>query len=141
MSDTPIPKSGSQGLNPGSTQRIDKWLWHARMFRTRSLASRFVTTGKLRANSVRISKPSHSVMPGDVLTFALNQRVRVLKIVALAEHRGPFVEACELYQDLSPPEVKTDTPRPGSAAHRPPGAGRPTKLDRRRIGDFTTPGK
>ncbi|NND49237.1 MAG: RNA-binding S4 domain-containing protein [Rhizobiales bacterium] len=126
---------------PAPPQRIDKWLWHARMFRTRSLASRYVATGKLRANGVRISKASYAVTPGDVLTFVLSERVRVLKILALAERRGPFSVACELYEDLSPPVVKSHTPRAGPAGHRPPGAGRPTKLDRRRIGDFTTPNK
>ena len=127
------------GQHPG--QRLDKWLWHARMFRTRSLASRFVTPGKLRANGVRTAKPSHTVAPGDVLTFALNQRIRVLKILALADRRGPFAEACTLYEDLSPPEVKPDGPGTAAAGRRPPGAGRPTKQDRRRIGDFTAPGK
>jgi ribosome-associated heat shock protein Hsp15 len=120
-------------------QRIDKWLWHARMLRTRSLAARLVASGKVRCNGVRVAKASQLVAPGDVLTFALNERVRVLRIVALAERRGPFAEACALYEDLSP--RLADTP-PGEAApaQRPAGAGRPTKLERRRIGAFTAPG-
>jgi len=124
---------------PGG-QRIDKWLWHARMLRTRSLAARLVASGKVRCNGTRVAKASQPVAPGDVLTFALNDRVRVLRIVALAERRDPFAAACALYEDLSP---GTAGRAPGAAAPalRPVGAGRPTKLERRRIGAFTAPCK
>jgi ribosome-associated heat shock protein Hsp15 len=125
---------------PGSpTQRLDRWLWHARMFRTRSLAARFAVSGKIRVNATRVSKASHPVEPGDVLTFPLAGRVRVLQIMALAERRGPHARAVGLYADLG-----GDGPAPGeggvaACAARPPGAGRPTKLERRRIGTFASP--
>ncbi len=112
------------------TQRIDKWLWHARFAKTRTLASGLVTGGHVRLNKARISKPSHSVKPGDVVTLGIRYRVFVLRIEALAERRGPASEAVTLYTDLSPPPLdKTEMP----AIFRPRGGGRPTKRDRRRI--------
>lgn len=120
-------------------QRTDRWLWHARMFRTRSLAARFAVSGKLRVNGARVTKASHSVAVGDVLTFALHGRVRVLRVVALAERRGPYAEASRLYEDLSPPAAEELAPEARPAASRDAGAGRPTKRERRDITSFTTP--
>jgi ribosome-associated heat shock protein Hsp15 len=121
------------------TQRIDRWLWHARMFRTRSLAARFATSGKVRVNGTRILKASHPVGLGDVLTFPLAGRVRVLKVAALAERRGPHAEAVCLYEEIGDDSATL----PGSgeapaAKAREPGAGRPTKLERRRMETFTS---
>jgi ribosome-associated heat shock protein Hsp15 len=111
-------------------QRIDKWLWHARFAKTRTLAAALVSAGHVRLNRARISKPSHSVKAGDVVTLAVRNRVFVLRIEALAERRGPASEAATLYIDLSPPPLdKSETP----AIFRPRGGGRPTKRDRRRI--------
>jgi len=118
----------------GDNIRIDKWLWHARFFKTRTLAQGFVTGGNVRVNKQRIEKANHSVKPGDVLTFARGPYVRVIEIVALAERRGPATEAQMLYNDLSPPAPKKDDPdRPAPVAERERGAGRPTKRERREI--------
>ncbi len=120
-------------------QRIDKWLWHARMFSTRSIATKSIAAGKVRVNAVRITKPSRTVVPGDVVGFVSEGRVRILKILALAGCRESFLIACTLYEDLSVATEK-DLPRLLTrAVTRRGGAGRPTKLDRRRIGVFTTP--
>jgi ribosome-associated heat shock protein Hsp15 len=81
-------------------QRLDKWLWFARMTKSRSLAARLVEEGHVRLNGRRVEAPARAVAPGDVLTIALDRQVRVLKILAPGERRGPFVEACRLYQDL-----------------------------------------
>ena len=81
-------------------QRLDKWLWFARMARTRTAAAELVGAGHVRVNSQRIVQAAKSVRPGDVLTIALPRDVRVLRIVALAERRGPFEEARLLYEDL-----------------------------------------
>lgn len=83
--------------------RIDKWLWHARFFKSRSAATRFVGSGKIRVNRRPISKPSHTLRAGDVLTFVWNDGVRVVQVCALGERRGPPPEARNLYQDLSDP--------------------------------------
>ena len=63
-----------------NTQRIDKWLWFARLIKTRTLASELVTAGKVRLNRIRVEKPGHIVRVGDVVTVSLNRRVRVFKV-------------------------------------------------------------
>ncbi|MCH2076986.1 MAG: RNA-binding S4 domain-containing protein [Rhodobacteraceae bacterium] len=109
--------------------RVDKWLWQARFFKSRALAAKVVTEGKLRVNSTPISKPSRSVAPGDVLTFPKEQDVRVIKILALGSRRGPAPEAQSLYEDLAPPQPKPKKElAPGHDR-----TGRPTKRDRRAL--------
>ena len=109
--------------------RIDKWLWHARFFKTRSLAAKVVETGHVRVNQTKISKPSRDIKPGDVLTFPQAKEVRVIKVVALSTRRGPAPEAQALYDDLSPPQPRSKTPVPPNPKFE--GKGRPTKKDRR----------
>jgi len=84
----------------GSGQRLDKWLWHGRFVKTRSLAGRLVFSGKIRVNREKIAKPSHVVRVGDVITAALGVRVRVVKILACSERRGSPSDAQRLYEDL-----------------------------------------
>jgi ribosome-associated heat shock protein Hsp15 len=84
------------------TQRLDKWLWHARIGRTRSLAAQLVSNGKIRVNRERVTKPAHAVKQGDVITAALGGRVLVLKVEGFADHRGPATEARGLYTNLTP---------------------------------------
>ncbi|MYM54613.1 RNA-binding S4 domain-containing protein [Thalassovita mangrovi] len=107
--------------------RLDKWLWHARFFKTRSLAAKIVSGGHVRVNSAKVSKPAQAVGAGDVLTFPQGSAIRVVRIEALGERRGPAPEAQALYTDLSEP--KDDVP----PAPRFEGKGRPTKRDRRKI--------
>ena len=83
-------------------QRLDKWLWFARVARTRSLAARLVAEGHVRLNARRVETPAKAVQPGDVLTIALERQVRVLKILAPGTHRGGFPEASLLFEDLTP---------------------------------------
>ena len=120
-----------------SGQRIDKWLWHARIVKTRTLATRLVASGRLRVNKTKTARASHTVRPGDVLTFVHSGRIRVLKILALGARRGPAAEARTLYEDLSPARQATDggatAVAQGPVAARPRGAGRPTKRDRRAL--------
>ena len=80
--------------------RIDKWLWQARFFKTRSLAAGVVSSGHLRLNGVKMAKPGHDVRPGDVLTFAQASRIRVVRVLAPGTRRGPAEEARTLYADL-----------------------------------------
>ena len=107
--------------------RVDKWLWHARFFKTRTLAAKVVTGGHLRVNSRKTEKSSTCVVAGDVLTFAQEKRIRVIKVIALGTRRGPASEAQLLYEDLSPPQ-EYDPSIPKFF-----GKGRPTKKDRRAI--------
>lgn len=109
--------------------RVDKWLWHARFFKTRSLAATQVGEGSLRINGTATQKRAATVTPGDVLTFAQGDHIRVIQIDALGARRGPATEAQALYTDLSPPQPKP----PKEEAENPAfeGKGRPTKKDRR----------
>ena len=113
-------------------QRIDKWLWFARLTRSRTLAQKLATSGQVRINRERNQSASQPVKIGDTLTIALGARVRVLRVVTIGVRRGPAAEARLLYDDLSPPE----TPRQQAAEVRDLGSGRPTKRDRRALDAF-----
>lgn len=117
------------------TLRIDKWLWYARLFKSRTLAGKLCGSGKLRLNSQLIRKSHATLKKGDVLTFAKNDDVRVIKVVILGTRRGPASEAVTLYEDLEPPQPRTrkGIERKTAVAERDPGAGRPTKAERRAI--------
>ena len=82
-------------------QRIDKWLWHARIVRTRTSAAELVAGGHVRVNSVRVVTPSHPLKMGDVLTIALDRRIRIWKVTDFAERRGDASAARALYTELS----------------------------------------
>jgi len=114
-------------------QRIDKWLWHARVVRTRAAAAALAGSGHVRVNSQRIDSASRAVKAGDVVTVALDRTVRVLKVMAFAERRGGADAGRALYEDLAPAR----RPAEPQAATRGPGAGRPTKRERRAIDRFT----
>lgn len=81
-------------------QRLDKWLWHARVVKARTSAAALVEAGRVRINGVREKAPGHSVKTGDVLTIGLDRTVRVLKVVGFAERRGDASAARGLYDDL-----------------------------------------
>ena len=81
-------------------QRLDKWLWHARVVKARTSAAELVEGGQVRVNGVREKAPGHSVKLGDVLTIALDNSVRVLKVTGFSERRGDATAARELFEDL-----------------------------------------
>lgn len=87
-------------MEPPLRLRIDKWLWQARFFKTRGLATEMVAGGKVRLNGQRIDKPAREIGPGDVLTVPQGDRVRVVRVLGLPERRGPATEAQALYEDL-----------------------------------------
>lgn len=80
--------------------RIDLWLWHARFFRTRSLAAAAVAAGQVRVDGNRVTRPARPVRPGDTLTFAQGNRIRLIRVEAMAYRRGPAEEAAALFTDL-----------------------------------------
>lgn len=84
-------------------QRLDKWLWHARVVKARSSAAALVESGNVRINGNREKSPGHGVKIGDVLTVALDRTVRVMKVAGFAERRGDASAARVLYADLPPP--------------------------------------
>ena len=115
-------------------QRIDKWLWHARVVRTRSAAAALVGAGLVRVNGARIDAASRAVRPGEVVTVALDRNVRVLKVLGYSERRGSAEQARPLFEDLTPPPGPKSGPKPEPPpGAREPGAGRPTKRDRRAL--------
>ncbi len=118
-------------------QRIDKWLWFARLVKSRTLAQKLALSGRVRINREKVEAASQLIKAGDVLTIASDRGVRVLKVVAPGTRRGPAPEAQLLYEDLSPAETphRADA---ASAADRPPGSGRPTKRDRRALDRLRT---
>ena len=117
------------------TLRIDKWLWYARLFKSRTLAGKLCASNRLRLNSQLIGKSNATLKIGDVLTFPKEKEIRVIKVVALGQRRGPASEAVTLYEDLEPPtrRSKHDEKTPPKPGARDSGAGRPTKADRRAL--------
>jgi ribosome-associated heat shock protein Hsp15 len=99
-----------------TTLRLDKWLWHARFFKSRSQAAGFCAEGRLRLNRRHVARPSAALRVGDVLTFAHGGSIRVLRVLALGTRRGPPAEARTLYEDLVP----RDEPALHQAEGRPP---------------------
>jgi ribosome-associated heat shock protein Hsp15 len=93
----------------GASLRLDKWLFHARFFRTRALAAALCTKGRLRLNRQPVRKAHQPVRPGDVLTFPQGALIRVVRVRALGERREGAPQARRLYEDLDPP------PFPGNA--------------------------
>jgi ribosome-associated heat shock protein Hsp15 len=86
---------------PLDRQRIDKWLWHARMVRTRSAAADLTASGFVRLNGKRMTAGSHPVRVGDVVTLALNRAVRVVRVEGICERRGGAPIGRALYRDLT----------------------------------------
>ena len=111
--------------------RLDKWLWHGRFFKTRSLAATVVASGTVRVNAVKVHKRSTLIAPDDVLTFPQAEAIRVVRVVAVGTRRGPATEAQGLYDDLAPPVPRSRESRPVNPAFE--GKGRPTKKDRRTL--------
>jgi ribosome-associated heat shock protein Hsp15 len=118
--------------------RIDKWLWAARFYKSRSLAADAVSGGLAQLNGARV-KPSREVGPGDELELTIGQTRRVVVVSAVSERRGPAKEAVKLYvetpESIAARELAAEQRRLQSP---PPGAGlgvRPTKRDRRRLDD------
>ena len=111
------------------TLRIDKWLWHARFFKTRTLAAKVVSAGHVRVNAERVKKPSTNIKTGDGLSFMQGRQLRIVSISALGDRRGPAAEAQTLYKDLTPEPDARPAPieRVGI---------RPTKKDRRALDSF-----
>jgi ribosome-associated heat shock protein Hsp15 len=116
---------------PLQSVRLDKWLWAARVFKTRGVAAEACDGGKVDVNE-QAAKPARPLRPGDVVRVSLPQgRRRILKVAALGERRGPAAVARTLFEDLTPPEPPRARLAP--PPRREPGAGRPTKRERRAI--------
>jgi ribosome-associated heat shock protein Hsp15 len=81
-------------------QRLDKWLWHARVVKARTSAAALIEAGHVRLNGIREKAPGHAVKTGDVLTIGLDRTVRILKVTGFSERRGDAAAARVLYEEL-----------------------------------------
>jgi ribosome-associated heat shock protein Hsp15 len=95
----PHPNPPAEGSDRG--QRVDRWLWHARIVRSRDAAASLAGAGYVRINGAKIDTPGRFVRAGDVVTVALDRRVRVLKVTGFVERRGPASTGQSLYEDLT----------------------------------------
>lgn len=119
-------------MEAAARQRLDKWLFFARVVKSRSLAAKLVQAGRVRVNRDKADQASHMVKPGDVLTVTLDRRILVLKVLLGGTRRGPAEEARTLYEDLTPPAPPRDKALPDVLPpYREAGSGRPTKKERR----------
>lgn len=123
---------------PSSTKlRLDKWLWYARIVKSRTLAQKLIESGAVRVDGTKTVRSDYRVAEGMVLTMNVHDRLRILKILVLGTRRGPATEAATLYEDMSPALPKREKfMRPATPALREPGSGRPTKRERRLTDKF-----
>src|SRR6266852_3390337 len=110
--------------------RVDKWLWAARFFKSRTLASAACDGGKVDVNDQAV-KPSRVLRPGDIVRITLPRGKKIVRVAALSDRRGSGVQAALLYEDLTPPPPPREA-RVLPAVMRPKGLGRPTKRERDR---------
>ena len=118
-----------------SGERLDKWLWAARFFRSRTQAATACEGGKVDVNE-QAAKPARAVRPGDLLHITQRHGRRIVRIRELSERRGSGAMAALLYEDLTPPPPPREE-RPAPVMYRAPGAGRPTKRERRQLERIT----
>lgn len=121
--------------------RLDKWLWAARFFKTRSLAQQGIETGRVKLNDARV-KPAHALRVSDTVSVRVGELEWVVQVKALSERRGPAEEARKLYEETQASRTERErrvdlrrfSPEPAAQIK-----GRPTKRDRRRLEDLTSP--
>ena len=124
-------------MEPTPGIRVDKWLWSARLCKTRSLATEACQAGKVQVNG-HACKPARQVRPGDVIVFSGGEVIRTVKLLVAVERRVGAKQVPQILEDLTPPAEyeKARLNRVGPSDHRPKGAGRPTKKERRILGSF-----
>ena len=120
-------------------QRIDRWLFFARVLKSRSLAAKLVQAGRVRIDGRKAEQASDVVRPGDTLTITLERRILVYRVVEPGTRRGPAEEARRLYEDLSPVPAGDGAPDDALAPVRDLGSGRPTKRERRQLDRLREP--
>ncbi len=107
----PVPEAADDEAEEGAGRlRLDRWLWHARACKTRTLAAAQIAGGGVRVNGQPCRKPGRLVGPGDVVTVFAGRRVLAYEVIAPGTRRGPAAEAATLYRDLTPPPDPGDAP-------------------------------
>ncbi len=130
--------SSGQPSPSAPKNRLDKWLWYARVVKTRTKAQALVRQGKVRIDTIKTSSPSRPVQINEVLTITLERKIRILRVLHMATRRGSAPEAQLLYEDLTPPPVPRSSSLHSQKLHaaRGEGEGRPTKKQRREMSAF-----
>ena len=118
--------------------RLDTWLWYARFYKSRSLSSKAILSGKLRLNSNKIIKPASKVKINDVLTINHINMVKIIQVQSLGSRRGPASEAQKLYNDLSGDMIEASKIKSVSEKSKKETNKRPTKKDRRILDKIVT---
>ena len=113
------------------TIRLDLYLFYIRLFKSRNLATKFITTSRVRIAGQVTQKPHKLVSIDDVLTIPINDKVKILKIINIPNRRGPFLESMLCYEDLTPKEKKENIENKNHQVKFAQRVGRPTKLERR----------
>jgi len=134
-----MPKQPPSEASTAGRVRIDKWLWAARFFKTRSLAAEAIAGGKVEVNDERV-KPAKLIQLGDSISVRLGPYLHVVHVRGLSERRGPATVAATLYEET--PESSAARTKLAEQLRMAPAAfvyeekGRPTKRDRREIDRF-----
>ena len=111
--------------------RIDLYLFYIRMFKSRNLATKFINSNRLRILGQVIQKPHKLISTGDVLSLSIQDNIKILKVVDIPNRRGPFSEALNYYEDLTPFKTQENKVNVSSKFKFVERVGRPTKLERR----------
>ena len=118
--------------------RLDTWLWYARFYKSRSLSSKAILSGKFRVNSNKVIKPASKVKINDVLTINHINMVRIVQVQSLGSRRGPASEAQKLYNELSGDMIDASKIKSVSEKSKKETNKRPTKKDRRILDKIVT---
>ena len=111
--------------------RIDLYLYYIRIFKSRSLATKFISSNRLRVSGQVTNKPHKLISIGDVLTMTINDYIKIFKVLDIPKRRGPYSESLSFYQDLSPIEINPKNKTVRSKIKFVDRVGRPTKRERR----------
>ena len=111
--------------------RLDLFLFYIRMFKSRNLASKFIISNRLRISGQVTQKPHKLISRGDVLSLPIQDNVKILKVVDIPNRRGPFLEALNYYEDLTPLKILENKVNVSPKLKFVERVGRPTKLERR----------
>ena len=115
------------------TLRLDVYLYYTRIFKSRSIATKFVLTNRLRISGQVTQKPHRMISIGDVLTMTINDNIKILKVLDIPNRRGPYSESLNFYEDITPIENIRKSEDESHKIRFMDRVGRPTKRERRLI--------
>ena len=111
--------------------RLDLFLFYIRIFKSRNLASKFINSNRLRVSDMVTQKPHRLISISDVITFSINNRIKVIEVTDIPVRRGSYVESLNYYKDISPIEKTEKKEEKIPILKFVERVGRPTKLERR----------